>query len=195
MSENTKMNWKPLIVIILSMIMMYITSFSINVLIAPIVNDLNWSVSGLQLVMVSASLIAGTLMVTAGRLGDKIGKKKVFLIGSIIYTIGLTIVVLSPSSTIFSIAWAVIWPLGMVMVIPTSVALIMYFYDGAQRATAFGIYGAVLSVVSAVAPLIVGFLANEVGWRVALGLSPLFRVLTIISAFSLPETSKDHICS
>lgn len=191
MSDNTKMNWKPLIVIILSMIMMYITSFSINVLIGPIVTDLNWSVSGLQLVIVSASLIAGTLMVTAGRLGDKIGKKKVFLIGSIIYTIGLTIVVLSPNSTIFSVAWAVIWPLGMVMIIPTSVALIMYFYDGAQRATAFGIYGAVLSIVSAVAPLVVGYLANEVGWRIALGLSPAFGVLTIISAFTLPETTKD----
>lgn len=191
MSDNTKMNWKPLIVIILSMIMMYITSFSINVLIAPIVTDLNWSVSGLQLVIVSASLIAGTLMVTAGRLGDKIGKKKVFLIGSIIYTIGMTIVVLSPNSTIFSVAWAVIWPFGMVMVIPTSVALIMYFYDGAQRATAFGIYGAVLSVVSAVAPLVVGLLANSVGWRIALGLSPAFGVLTIISTLSLPETSKD----
>ena len=191
MSENEKMNWKPLITIVFSMVMMYITSFSINVLISPIVKELNWSVSGLQLVIVSASLIAGTLMVTAGRLGDKIGKKKVFLIGSIIYTIGLTVVVLSPNSTIFSLGWAVIWPLGMVMIIPTSVALIMYFYEGAQRATAFGIYGAVLAVVSALAPLLVGYLANIVGWRIALALSPLFGVITIISAISLPETTKD----
>ncbi|AZQ63282.1 MFS transporter [Flammeovirga pectinis] len=191
MSTQEKMNWKPLIVIILSMVMMYITSFSINVLIGPIVQDLNWSVSGLQMVIVSASLIAGTLMVTAGRLGDKIGKKKVFLIGSIIYTIGLTIVVLAPNSTIFSIAWAVIWPFGMVMVIPTSIALIMYFYEGSQRATAFGIYGAILMVISAVAPVVVGYLASVVSWRVALGLSPAFGVLTVISAFTLPETEKD----
>ncbi len=192
MSNKEPMNWKPLITIIFSMIMMYITSFSINVLITPIVTDLNWSVSGLQFVIVAASLIAGTLMVTAGRLGDKIGKKKVFLFGSIIYTVGLLIVVLSPNSTIFSLGWAVVWPLGMVMVIPTSVALIMYFYEGAQRATAFGIYAAVLSVVSAVAPLVVGYLANVIGWRLSLSLSPLFGVVTIITAFSLPETSKDN---
>ncbi|MBB6462538.1 MFS transporter [Flammeovirga kamogawensis] len=191
MSTQEKMNWKPLIVIILSMVMMYITSFSINVLIGPIVQDLNWSVSGLQMVIVSASLIAGTLMVTAGRLGDKIGKKKVFLIGSIIYTIGLTIVVLAPNSTIFSIAWALIWPFGMVMVIPTSIALIMYFYEGGQRATAFAIYGAVLSIISAIAPVVVGYLASVVSWRIALGLSPAFGVLTIIAAFTLPETEKD----
>lgn len=191
MADKTNMNWKPLIAIILSMIMMYITSFSINVLIGPIVQDLEWSVSGLQMVIVSASLIAGTLMVTAGRLGDKIGKKKVFLIGSIIYTIGLTIVVISPNSAIFSIAWAVIWPLGMVMVIPTSVALIMYFYEGTQRATAFGIYGAVLSIVSALAPLIVGFLTNHIGWRWSLALSPAFGILTIIAILGLPETTKD----
>lgn len=192
MTEKTKMNWGPLIAIVLSMIMMYITSFSINVLIGPIVKDLNWSVSGLQLVIVSASLIAGTLMVTAGRLGDKIGKKKVFLLGSIIYTIGLTIVVIAPNSTIFSIAWAAIWPLGMVMVIPTSVALIMYFYQGSQRAMAFGIYGAVLSIVSAIAPLIVGLLTNYIGWRWSLGLSPAFGVLTIIAILRIPETTKDH---
>ena len=189
--NDQKTNWLPLIAIIASMVMMYITSFSINVLITPIVNELNWSVSGLQLVIVSASLIAGSLQVTSGRLGDKLGKKKIFLIGSIIYTIGLTIVVLAPNSTVFSIAWALIWPLGMVMVIPTSVALIMYFYQGTQRAAAFGIYGAVLSIVSAVAPLVVGLMANYTGWRVALALSPLFGIITIILALKLPETKKD----
>ena len=191
MSTSEKMNWKPLIAIIFSMIMMYITSFSINVLIAPIVQDLSWSVSGLQLVIVAASLIAGTLMVTAGRLGDKIGKKKVFLTGSIIYTIGLTIVVLSPNSTIFSIAWAVIWPLGMVMVIPTSIALIMYYYEGSQRAKAFGIYGAVLMAISAIAPVLIGYIASIANWRIALALSPAFGIITIIFAFTLPETTKD----
>lgn len=191
MTGNEKASWRPLITIILSMVMMYITSFGINVLIGPIVNDLQWSVSGLQFVIVAASLISGTLMVTSGRLGDKIGKKKVFLIGSIIYTLGLTLVVLSPSSTIFSIAWALIWPFGMVMVIPTSVALIMHFYHGAQRATAFGIYGAVLSIISAFGPLLVGLLSNQFGWRIALGLSPAFGIITIIAAFGLPETHKD----
>jgi len=191
MSTAEKTNWKPLITIIFSMIMMYITSFGINVLIGPIVKDLGWSVSGLQFVIVAASLVSGTLMVTSGRLGDKIGKKKIFLLGSIIYTIGLIVVVLSPTSTIFSIAWALIWPFGMVLVIPTSVALIMHFYHGAQRATAFGIYGAVLSVISAFGPLLLGVLANEFGWRIALALSPAFGVITIILAFGLPETSKD----
>ena len=81
MDNKEKMNWKPLIVIIFSMIMMYLTSFGINVVIAPIVNDFGWSVSGLQFVIVAASLISGTLMVTAGKVGDKIGKKKVFIFG------------------------------------------------------------------------------------------------------------------
>lgn len=190
--KQERTNWNPLIAIVASMVMMYITSFSINVLISPIVTDLGWSVSGLQLVIVSASLIAGSLQVTAGRLGDKVGKKKIFILGTIIYTIGLTIVVLAPNSNIFSIAWALIWPIGMVLVIPTSVALIMYFYSGSQRATAFGIYGAVLSVVSALAPLLVGYMANYTGWRIALALSPLFGIVTILLALRMPETKKDE---
>ncbi|WKK65322.1 MFS transporter [Lutimonas zeaxanthinifaciens] len=190
--KQERTNWNPLIAIVASMVMMYITSFSINVLISPIVTDLGWSVSGLQLVIVSASLIAGSLQVTAGRLGDKLGKKKIFILGTIIYTIGLTIVVLAPNSSIFSIAWALIWPIGMVLVIPTSVALIMYFYNGSDRAKAFGIYGAVLSVVSALAPLLVGYMANFTGWRIALALSPLFGIITIFLALRMPETKKDE---
>ncbi len=191
MTNSGQASWKPLIVIALSMVMMYITSFSVNVLISVIVTDLKTSVANLQFVIVSASLIAGSLMVTAGRLGDKFGKKKIFLLGVIIYTVGLTIVVLSPNIAIFTFAWGIIWPLGMVLIIPTSIAMIMYYYKGSQRATAFGIYGAVLSAVSAVAPVVVGALANELGWRIALALSPAAGVVTILFAFTLTETDKD----
>jgi MFS family permease len=191
MSDTKTQSWRPLIAIALSMVMMYITSFGVNVLISAIVTDLGTTVANLQFVIVAASLVAGSLMVTAGRLGDKFGKKKVFVIGVILYTIGLTIVVVSPNVTIFTIAWAVIWPAGMVLIIPTSIALIMYFYEGGQRAVAFGIYGAVLSAVSAVAPVIVGFLSDNLGWRLALSLSPLMGVITVLFSMTLPETEKD----
>ena len=96
----SKQSWRPLIVIALSMVMMYITSFGINVLISSIVTDLGTTVATLQAVIVAASFIAGSLMVTAGRLGDKFGRKKIFVLGVAIYTIGLTIVVLSPNTTV-----------------------------------------------------------------------------------------------
>ncbi len=148
MENKERQSWRPLIVIALSMVMIYYTSFGVNVLINAIVVDLKTTVANLQFVIVAASLIAGTLMVTAGRMGDKFGKKKIFNIGVIIFTVGLTAVVFSPSVTHFSLAWAVIRPLGMVLIIPTSIALIMYYYRGSQRTQAFGIYGAVLSAVT-----------------------------------------------
>ncbi len=188
-------SWMPLFVIIGSMIMMYVTSFGVNVLIGAIVQDLQTTVANVQFVIVSASLIAGSLMVTAGKLGDKLGKKKVFAAGVAIYTIGLVVVLLSPNIQIFTVAWGLIWPFGMVLVIPTSIALIMYFYKGEQRAAAFGIYGAVLSIISAVAPLIVGALSNEFGWRIALAISPVAGVLTFLLALSMPETDKNDSVS
>jgi len=192
MEDEKQRSWKPLIAIALSMVMMYITTFGVNVLISAIVTDLETTVANLQFVIVAASLIAGSLMVTAGRLGDKYGKKKIFVIGVIVYTIGLTTVVLSPNVAVFTFAWAVIWPSGMVLIIPTSIALIMYFYKGTQRALAFGIYGAVLSAVAAVAPVVVGALADNLGWRLALSLSPITGVVTILVSLSLPETDKDR---
>lgn len=188
-------SWMPMFIIIGSMIMMYVTSFGVNVLIGSIVQDLKTTVANVQFVIVSASLIAGSLMVTAGKLGDKLGMKKVFVVGVAIYTIGLIIVLLSPNIQVFTVAWGLIWPSGMVLVIPTSIALIMYFYKGEQRAAAFGIYGAVLSIISAVAPLIVGALSNEFGWRIALAISPIAGGLTFLLALSMPETDKNHSVS
>jgi MFS family permease len=191
MDVEKQQSWKPLIVISLSMVTMYITTFGVNVLINAIVTDLKTTVANLQFVIVAASLIAGSLMVTAGRLGDKFGKKKIFVVGVIVYTTGLTIVVLSPNVAVFTVAWAVIWPSGMVLIIPTSIALIMYFYEGSQRTLVFGIYGAVLAAVSATAPVIVGVLSDNLGWRLALSLSPIMGVVTLLFALSLPETGKD----
>lgn len=181
-----------MIAIVLSMVMMYITSFSVNVLIRPIVQDLETTVATLQAVIVSASFIAGAFMVTAGRLGDKLGKKKVFVTGIAIYTLGLLVVVLSPNTAVFALGWGVIWPAGMVLIIPTSIALIMYFYEGRQRALAFGVYGAVLSAVSAVAPVVVGLLADQIGWRLALSLSPAIGIVTLLVSLTLPVTDRDR---
>ena len=65
-------------------------------------------------------------MVTAGRLGDKLGQKKIFLTGCILYTVGLCVVVFAPNTAIFALGWGVIWPMGMVLVIPNSIALIIH---------------------------------------------------------------------
>ena len=178
-------------IIIGSMIMMYVTSFGVNVLIGSIVQDLQTSVAKVQFVIVSASLIAGSLMVTAGKMGDKFGKKKIFMIGVLIYTIGLTAVVMSPNIEIFSLAWGLIWPSGMVLVIPTSIAIIATIYEGKQRVSAYGIYGAVMAAVAALAPVIVGALANAVNWRVALSISPIVGVITLLASAKLPDMGKD----
>ncbi|USD19596.1 MFS transporter [Microbulbifer variabilis] len=193
--SKVERSWFPMIVISLSNVMLYITTFGVNVLISPIVNDLQSTVSTLQAVIVSASLIGGALMVTAGRLGDKYGEKKIFSIGVAIYVLGMIIVILSPNTLIFIVGWAIIWPLGMVMVVPTSIALIMNYYHGSQRVLAFGVYGAVLSAVSALAPVIVGLIADNVNWRVSLSLSPIFGIITLLMAYSLPETEGDKTIS
>jgi hypothetical protein len=85
--------------------------------------------------------------------------------------------------------------MGMVLIIPNSIALIMYFYHGPQRAMAFGIYGAVLSAVAAIAPVVVGFVANEIDWRAALAMSPVVGVLTILLAWTMQETDRDDSIS
>ena len=191
MPSDSRASWRPLVAIALTMTMVYITSFGINVLIGAIVADLETTVANLQLVIVLASVVGGSLMVTAGRLADKLGKKKVLLAGIVLYMAGLTTVVLSPNATVFTIAWSLIWPAGMVLILPTTISMIMFYYEGGQRAAAFGAYGAVLSAVSAIAPVLIGFLTTEFNWRIALALSPAVGVVALLVSLSLEETERD----
>jgi MFS family permease len=188
----TKASWKPLIVVCLAMLSLYFLASGINVVVAKVYQDLKTNVGTIQLALVLASLVSGSLMVTAGKLGDKIGKKKTLIIGLIIFLIGAIIALISPNASVFILAWGLIWPLGMGVIVPTTVAMVTYFYEGNQRASAFGIYGAAASLAVTLGPLIVGFMADAMSWRLAMVVSPVLTIITLILAFTIEETEKNE---
>lgn len=192
MSDSGFARWLPLVTVCLAMLSLYFLASGINVVIAKVVSDLNTNVGTVQLSLVMASLVSGSLMITAGKLGNKIGKKKTLLIGLIIFFAGTMLALLSPNATLFIFAWGIVWPLGMVLIVPTTVAMVTYYYEGADRAAAFGIYGAVASAAVTLGPLLVGFLAEVVSWRLAMTVSPILTVITVLVALSIPETDKDE---
>lgn len=77
------------------------------------------------------------------------------------------------------------------MIIPTTIALILYFYRDVQRAQALGIYGAVTAVVSAASPLIVGAIADMISWRFAFIPSVVLGVMALLFTFKFEETPKE----
>ena len=110
------------------------------------------------------SLTLAVLLLTAGVVGDIRGRREVFAIGLGIFTVSSLVCGLSTTPLMLNIARAVQGTGGAVM-FATSVALIASAFQGRERGTAFGIYGAVLGGAVAVGPLVGGALTTGVGWR------------------------------
>jgi EmrB/QacA subfamily drug resistance transporter len=156
--------WWTLVAVCTATFMLLLDITVVNVALPSIQRSLQSSFSDLQWVVDAYSLSLAVFLLTAGVLGDLRGRREVFAIGLGIFTLASLVCGLSTSPLMLNIARAVQGVGGAVM-FATSVALIASAFQGRERGTAFGIYGAVLGGAVAVGPLVGGALTTGVGWR------------------------------
>jgi len=159
---------------------------------SAIIQELKTDTGQVQAAIALVSLFAAPLYIAGGKIGDIQGKKKIFLTGLVLYGIGPLTAALAPNMPILIGGWSVVKALGMVLALPASVGLLIASYpDDAQRGQAFAIYG-VGGVTAALAgPLLMGFSAEALSYRVPYGLLVLLLVLTFFLAVrSMKETEK-----
>lgn len=157
--------WLPLIILALAQFIMVLDSTVMNVSISAVVRDLNTTVSALQACITFYALTMAALMLTGGKLGDIFGKRKTFVIGSIVYAAGSFITAISPNIQTLFIGWSIVEGLGAVMVIPAIAALVAFNYKGRERAVAFAVIGGISGAAAAAGPLIGGFMTTYLSWR------------------------------
>src|SRR5579884_4195892 len=136
----------------------------VNVALPAIQRSLHSSFSDLQWVVDAYSLTLAAFLLTAGVLGDMYGRRAIFAVGLVVFTAPSLVCGLATSSTMLNLARAVQGVGGAIM-FATSVALIASAFQGRERGTAFGIYGAVLGGAVAVGPLVGGALTSSIGWE------------------------------
>ncbi len=156
--------WWTLIAVCTATFMLLLDITVVNVALPAIQRSLHASFTDLQWVIDAYSLTLAVLLLTAGVVGDIRGRREVFAIGLGIFTVSSLVCGLSTTPLMLNIARAVQGTGGAVM-FATSVALIASAFQGRERGTAFGIYGAVLGGAVAVGPLVGGALTTGVGWR------------------------------
>jgi MFS family permease len=157
--------WLVIIILAVSQFVMVLDSTVMNVSISNVANDLGTTISGMQAAITFYTLTMASLMLTGGKLGDKLGSQRAFKIGSIIYGIGSLITALSPSLPVLLIGWSLVEGLGAILVIPAIAALTAINYTGKSRVAAFSIIGAVTGLAAAVGPLIGGLVTTYFSWR------------------------------
>lgn len=136
-----------------------------NVSISTVVEDLDTTVGAMQTAITFYTLTMAAFMLLGARLGDVWGRRRAFVIGSIVYAIGSLSTALAPDFAVLFLGWSIIEGLGAVLVIPAIAALVADNYQGKDRITGFAVIGAVSGAAVAAGPLIGGFVTTYLSWR------------------------------
>jgi hypothetical protein len=145
--------------------LMALDSSVMNVSIATVADDLDTSITGIQSAIVLYTLVMAMLMVTGGKVGSMIGRKRAFLIGLLIYCSGSLTTALAPNLGILLLGWSVLEGIGAALIMPAIVALVAGNFAPEGRPRAYGLVGAAGAIAIAVGPLIGGLATTYASWR------------------------------
>jgi EmrB/QacA subfamily drug resistance transporter len=156
--------WWTLVLISIATFMLLLDITVVNVALPDIRTDLNASLSSLQWVVDAYSLMLASILLTAGSLGDRLGRRRVFTIGFGVFTFASFLCGIAGDPTLLNLARG-LQGVGGAGMFATSLALIGQEFHGKDRATAFGVWGATIGGAVAIGPLVGGVITEHLGWE------------------------------
>ncbi len=158
--------WGVLAVLAAAQFLMVLDQAVMNVAISQLVADFDTTVTTIQAVIALYALVMAGLMLTGGKLGDLIGRRRAFGIGLCIYAAGSALTAASWSVPSLTFGWSILEGIGAALVLPAMVALVAGNFQGQERALAYGVLGGVAGAGIAVGPILGGWATTELTWRV-----------------------------
>jgi EmrB/QacA subfamily drug resistance transporter len=159
------MNRRALLVLAAAQFVMVLDSAVMNVSISQLVEDFDTSVTTIQAVITFYALVMAALMITGGKVGDLIGRRRAFTIGLAIYACGSGLTAIAPTVGVLILGWSVLEGIGAALVLPALAALVSGNFEGEARAKVFGVLGGVAGAGVAVGPILGGWVTANLTWR------------------------------
>ncbi|HMI48880.1 MAG TPA: MFS transporter, partial [Gemmatimonadaceae bacterium] len=170
-----------LIATILGSAMTFIDGTVVNVALPALQAELHATITDVQWVVEAYALFLGALILVGGSMGDQIGRKRVFLFGSVFFTAASIMCGVATSPLVLIIGRA-LQGIGAAFLVPGSLAIISATYDDAERGKAIGTWSGFSAITTAVGPVIGGWLIEHVSWRAAFFINvPLAVVVVVLS--------------
>jgi EmrB/QacA subfamily drug resistance transporter len=185
---SNRRRWGGLIILSLALAIIIIDTTIINVSLRTIVGSLNTTVQTLQWVITGYALVVSAFTVTGGRLGDLFGRKRMFLLGAVIFAAGSLTAATAHSPAQLMLGASVIEGLGAALMLPATASLLLATFQGRERAIAFGIWGGVAGAAASVGPLLGGYLTTYHSWRLAYGINLGIVAVVLLMSWLITES-------
>jgi EmrB/QacA subfamily drug resistance transporter len=185
--KHTGNPWLVLLVVSLGFFMTLLDLTIVNIAIPNMIEKLHASLDDVLWVIDAYALVLAVLVITAGRLGDLLGPRNLFLAGVAVFTLASVACGLAPSPG-WLIGFRALQGLGAAMLMPQTLTIITNTFPPERRGAAFGVWGAVAGVATIAGPTLGGLLVTAFDWRYIFFVNvPVGAIVLVLTVFIIPD--------
>lgn len=190
-SQNVANKWTILVIILITTFMATLDGSIVNVALPKMARTLDVTTSGVQFVSTSYLIAIAGVILIFGKLGDMIGKNRMFILGVILFTIGSLLCGLSNSFTMLIIS-RIIQAVGAAGTMANNQGIIAEVFPVSERGKALGLIGTAVALGALVGPGLGGLIVGLVGWEYIFYINvPIGLLVVVLSLKLLPRHKKE----
>src|SRR5690242_3899825 len=186
-TANTGTSGIVLLTLASGQFLMTLDSSVMNVSIAQVADDVGTTVTGVQTAITLYTLVMATTMITGGKIGTMIGRRRAFAIGCIVYGAGSFTTAIAPNLGVLLLGWSLLEGLGAALIMPAIVGLVATNFGAAERPRAYGLVASAGAIAVAAGPLIGGAFTTYLSWRLVFA----GEVLVVLGILALTRKIQD----
>ncbi|HZQ10704.1 MAG TPA: MFS transporter [Anaerolineae bacterium] len=190
-TRPTRAQWLTLLVLCAALLIIIVDVSIVNVTIPAIRQEFNASLADIEWINAVYALVFAAFIITWGRIGDEVGRRRIFIAGVVVFVIGSVLTGLGQSIPMILVG-RFIQGFGAAMTSPSTLSILSTTFTGRMRGVAFGLWGATAGAAGAFGPLLGGFLTTYFSWRWAFLINLPIGLLAILGAYHYIKESKDQ---